>query len=102
MANLTCGLSTVGAVAVRAKRLNCDGTEVGELDAQAAVAGYVSCKFTEVTLTPVVIEGDTIQQNNADGKLCINVGARRSDHRLHHRDRAVRHRRGVPGDPWGR
>jgi hypothetical protein len=73
MANLTCGLSTVGAVAVRAKRLNCDGTEVGELDAQAAVAGYVSCKFTEVTLTPVVIEGDTIQQNNADGKLCINV-----------------------------
>ncbi len=73
MANQTCGLSGVGAVAVRVKRLNADGTPVGLGDTNANIAGYITCKFTEITLTPVVIEGDTIQQNNAAGALCINV-----------------------------
>lgn len=73
MANLTCGLSTVGAVAVRATRLNCDGTVVGPGDPNEAVAGYATCKFTELSLTPEVLEGDTIQQRNAAGQLCINV-----------------------------
>lgn len=73
MANQTWGLSTVGAVAVRATRLNCDGTVVGPGDANDTVAGYATCKMTEITLTPVVLEGDTIQQRNAAGVLCVNV-----------------------------
>lgn len=73
MANLTNGLSTVGAVAVRVTRLNCDGTVVGEGDDNDAIAGYATCKFTEITLTPVVLDGDVIQQRNAGGVLCINV-----------------------------
>lgn len=73
MANKTWGLSTVGAVAVRATRLNCDGTVVGEGDDNDVVAGYATCKFTEISLTPVVLEGDTIQQRTAGGVLCINV-----------------------------
>lgn len=73
MANNTSNISGVGAVAVRATRLLADGTPVSAGDDDEDIAGYSTCKFTEITMTPVVVAGTDIQQQNAGGFLCINV-----------------------------
>jgi hypothetical protein len=73
VANLTSGVSGLGASFWRAKRLNCDGTVVDTLDDLCETAGYASCKFTEITRTPVVLEGETFQERTAGGQLCVNV-----------------------------
>lgn len=73
MANFTSGLSGVGADAFRVRRLNCDGTVVDEPDDNADIVGYATCKMSEITLTPEVLEGEVIQQRNAGGRLCVNI-----------------------------
>lgn len=73
MANLTCGLSGVGASAIRVRRLNCDGTVVDIDDPQANVAGYVYCKFSEISLTPETQEGAQVLQNSAAGRPIVNI-----------------------------
>lgn len=72
--NLTSGVSGLGAEFVRVRRLNCDGTVIVPADgAECETAGYATCKFTEITVTPEVLEGETFQQNNGGGRLCVNV-----------------------------
>ena len=73
MANETSGLSGLGVAAVRVKRLDCDGSPITEADDNCDVAGYVTCKFTQITRTPVVVEGETFTQANAAGIPCVNV-----------------------------
>lgn len=66
MANLTCGIGSLQACALRVTRLLADGS----IDAANAQGTYVTDAFIEFSYTPELADGDSFEQKSATGRVC--------------------------------